>query len=508
MCQDALAAALASHMERIARNGDNWVERMHALSDIRQSFEAIADADGGDASALVDAALWRALKPLKAMLQDLRSQIVKEVCVVLTTMARATKDAMAPFLRDVLPTLVEVRGSGNKVCGSYCAECIDALVALVVVRGATLRLLVDTLVESKNKLIRLSCISASRLSLLTWSAVLDKTDVQQLERALKAALNDPSSTCRTQAYEFFVAFQQAFPKRAAVLMSVMDYKIQRRLESLLTGDMTPTLAASSSAARLSFSSADLPPTPARRAGPRTIDSVSVDENADTATGADKYHPGDRVCIPEKEIFGFVRFFGDIEGVKGVWVGVELDEPKGKNDGSVKGRYYFRCKPNHGVFARPAQVYVTQAADRRADQADWKPSKADDSFMTQDDLDNDDAVEDALELELSGLQLSPGADTGISPTEMGSIDVVQEPSALSNVLHRASLEHRKYLYGLLGLVRDELLEHQKFESNAAVTSSVDAVQYFQQLQNAAQQKIVASDHFIQKIIQAQQAARES
>ncbi|GLE10627.1 hypothetical protein PINS_up022844 [Pythium insidiosum] len=46
-------------------------------------------------------------------------------------MALATKDAMAPFLREVLPTLVEVRGSGNKVCGSYCAECIDALVALV-----------------------------------------------------------------------------------------------------------------------------------------------------------------------------------------------------------------------------------------------------------------------------------------------------------------------------------------------------------------------------------------
>ncbi|GLD98350.1 hypothetical protein PINS_up007047 [Pythium insidiosum] len=233
-------------MDRIARNGDNWVERMHALADIRQRFEALQDAD--DAGALVDAALWRSLKPLKGMLQDLRSQIVKEVCVVLTTMALATKDAMAPFLREVLPTLVEVRGSGNKVCGSYCAECIDALVALVVVRGPTLRFLVDTLVDSKNKLIRLSCISASRLTLLTWNTVLDKTDVQQLERALKAALNDPSSTCRTQAYEFFVAFQQAFPKRAAVLMSVMDYKIQRRLEALLSGDTTPMLAASSSVA--------------------------------------------------------------------------------------------------------------------------------------------------------------------------------------------------------------------------------------------------------------------
>ncbi|GLE10626.1 hypothetical protein PINS_up022843 [Pythium insidiosum] len=54
-------------MDRIARNGDNWVERMHALVDIRQRFEALQDAD--DAGALVDAALWRSLKPLKGMLR-------------------------------------------------------------------------------------------------------------------------------------------------------------------------------------------------------------------------------------------------------------------------------------------------------------------------------------------------------------------------------------------------------------------------------------------------------
>ncbi|GLD98349.1 hypothetical protein PINS_up007046 [Pythium insidiosum] len=129
-------------------------------------------------------------------------------------------------------------------------------------------------------------------------------------------------------------------------------------------------------------------------------------------------------------------------------------------------------------------------------------------MTQDDLDNDEALEEALDVELSSLQLSPGAETGVSPTtEMGSIDT-QEPSALANVLYKASLAHRKYLSRLLQLVRAELLDHQTFENNRAVTSSVDAIQYFQQLQNSAQDKIVLSDLFIQHIIQAQQAARES
>ncbi|KAI0305804.1 CAP Gly-rich domain-containing protein [Multifurca ochricompacta] len=57
--------------------------------------------------------------------------------------------------------------------------------------------------------------------------------------------------------------------------------------------------------------------------------------------------------------GTVRYVGETNfgSAGGVWVGIEYDEPMGKNDGSVQGKRYFTCAPNFGVFMRPDKVRV-------------------------------------------------------------------------------------------------------------------------------------------------------
>lgn len=45
--------------------------------------------------------------------------------------------------------------------------------------------------------------------------------------------------------------------------------------------------------------------------------------------------------------GTLRFCGSTEFSGGLWAGVELDKPEGKNDGSVAGVQYFTCRMKHG-----------------------------------------------------------------------------------------------------------------------------------------------------------------
>jgi dynactin 1 len=66
----------------------------------------------------------------------------------------------------------------------------------------------------------------------------------------------------------------------------------------------------------------------------------------------------------------VRFIGPTHFAAGDWIGVELDEPTGKNDGSVQGERYFDCEHGFGMFIRPSAVasVVGPAPKRESKQA--------------------------------------------------------------------------------------------------------------------------------------------
>ncbi|EAA04239.4 AGAP007592-PA [Anopheles gambiae str. PEST] len=61
--------------------------------------------------------------------------------------------------------------------------------------------------------------------------------------------------------------------------------------------------------------------------------------------------GESVLIRPYNTSGVIAFVGATHFQGGTWIGVELDTPTGKNDGTVQGIQYFDCRPKHGIFVR-------------------------------------------------------------------------------------------------------------------------------------------------------------
>ncbi|CAH0721816.1 unnamed protein product, partial [Brenthis ino] len=89
---------------------------------------------------------------------------------------------------------------------------------------------------------------------------------------------------------------------------------------------------------------------------RSVVSSKMNASISTTTNGD-LRLGDRVIVSSSRgsKAGTLRYVGVTEFAPGVWAGVELDDPLGKNDGSVDGKRYFECAPRFGLFAPISKV---------------------------------------------------------------------------------------------------------------------------------------------------------
>ncbi|XP_052353045.1 CAP-Gly domain-containing linker protein 4-like isoform X1 [Oncorhynchus keta] len=107
--------------------------------------------------------------------------------------------------------------------------------------------------------------------------------------------------------------------------------------------------------RLQPSSKTMPPPTRSNPSPSLIVPRSRTPSASSSVcDGPEVRLGERVLVVGQRT-GVVRFYGKTNFAPGFWLGIELDKPSGKNDGSVGGVNYFSCPPKHGVFAPPSRV---------------------------------------------------------------------------------------------------------------------------------------------------------
>ncbi|XP_055010121.1 CAP-Gly domain-containing linker protein 1 [Boleophthalmus pectinirostris] len=83
--------------------------------------------------------------------------------------------------------------------------------------------------------------------------------------------------------------------------------------------------------------------------------------------------GERVWVNGNKP-GYVRFIGGAQFAPGQWAGIELDEPIGKNNGSVAEVVYFKCEDGRGIFTRPSKLSRTSLPEKVANGGEASPAQ--------------------------------------------------------------------------------------------------------------------------------------
>ncbi|XP_005403148.1 PREDICTED: CAP-Gly domain-containing linker protein 1 isoform X9 [Chinchilla lanigera] len=97
------------------------------------------------------------------------------------------------------------------------------------------------------------------------------------------------------------------------------------------------------------------------AGASSVEKITSSEKASSTPSSetqeefiDDFRVGERVWVNGNKP-GYIQFLGETQFAPGQWAGIVLDEPIGKNDGSVAGVRYFQCEPLKGIFTRPSKL---------------------------------------------------------------------------------------------------------------------------------------------------------
>lgn len=169
----------------------------------------------------------------------------------------------------------------------------------------------------------------------------DELDTADIKRLQSARAHNSESSSDENEESCFIVFQPIDKKNSKTHLTVFENDTE---DDIRVKSETPGLVQSLVDSKLTSTdeATDKECTPARSTVRKPIlpEWMIVGESVRTT--------------PESKL-GVIGFIGQTDFAPGIWVGVILDTPTGKNDGTVDGMEYFKCKPKHGIFVRPEKL---------------------------------------------------------------------------------------------------------------------------------------------------------
>ncbi len=166
-------------------------------------------------------------------------------------------------------------------------------------------------------------------------------------------------------------------------------------------------------------------------------------------------------LPSTTVVGTVRFIGNTQFASGTWIGVELDQPLGKNDGSVQGQSYFHCSMLHGIFVREAHVQPAPAIATKIAPAGQMGTKTPHALP-------DAAAATAAERDREGLG-AISISTSDSMSEASGASTSEAPGSSSHKRRSASMLKLK-LSQLMALLNQQLEIVEELEAEEKLAAA--------------------------------------
>ncbi|XP_053987410.1 restin homolog isoform X2 [Hylaeus volcanicus] len=210
--------------------------------------------------------------------------------------------------------------------------------------------------------------------------------------------------------------------------------------------------------------------------------------------------GERVIVSSSQgsKTGVLRYLGTTEFAAGEWCGVELDDPVGKNDGSVGDKRYFECRPKYGLFA-PVHKVSRSPSSRRSLCVVHKPTGA----ALNSSLKKTGSRESLISLSSIASTASTAARTGISTARRPGL----RTPALARTTLQETLKEKQQEIEILRRERD--LERDRVtkaanQADQAEQSIISIKHEYEQYREKMQKTVTEAETALTKLLEEKNA----